>query len=109
MKKKRDELERETEPEGGATPTEAAEAPTKPESTRQPAALHTVPNGDGWANNIIVGRESERYSTHTLKDNAVDVGRKEAMRRKIEHVIHGADGTIQERNSYGNDPSHRPG
>jgi hypothetical protein len=33
----------------------------------------------------------------------------EARRRQTEHVIHNQDRSIGERNSYGNDPAHRPG
>jgi hypothetical protein len=32
-----------------------------------------------------------------------------AIRRKVEHLVHKRDGTIGERNSYGNDPPSRPG
>ena len=32
-----------------------------------------------------------------------------AQKTKVEHHIHKLDGTIGERNSYGNDPNHRPG
>jgi hypothetical protein len=39
----------------------------------------------------------------------VSVGRTEARRRETEHVIHREDGSIEDRNSYGNDPVHRPG
>lgn len=38
------------------------------------------------------------------KDQAVQAGRDLARDRQVEHVIHGTDGRIHERNSYGNDP-----
>jgi hypothetical protein len=47
--------------------------------------------------------------THDTKAAAVAAGRDEARRRRTEHVIHNEDGTIGERNSYGNDPRDRPG
>ena len=43
------------------------------------------------------------------KETAVPAGRKEAIERKTEHTIHNADGTIGQKNSYGNDPPERKG
>ena len=64
--------------------------------------IHTVPVDNGWANK----REGEdRYfSRHAAKEDAVDAGRAAARNDKVEHLIHRQDGTIGERNSYGNDP-----
>ncbi len=64
--------------------------------------VHTVPHNDGWANR----REgSERVSnTAPTKDAAERQGRDMARRDGVEHLIHRRDGTIGERNSYGNDP-----
>ena len=64
--------------------------------------VHTVPHGDGWANR----REgSDRVSkTFDRKATAEEAGRATARRDKTEHLVHRKDGTIGERNSYGNDP-----
>lgn len=64
--------------------------------------VHTVKHGDGWANR----REgSERVSsTHRTQAEAAKEGREAAKRDKTEHFIHGEDGKIRERNSYGSDP-----
>ena len=64
--------------------------------------IHTVPSEDGWANR----REgSERAtSTHGTKAEAQAAGRTAAKKDGVEHLIHRKDGTIGERNSYGNDP-----
>ncbi len=64
--------------------------------------VHTVPHGDGWANR----REgSQRVSnTFSTKAEAQAAGRDMARRDGVEHIIHNKDGTISERNSYGNDP-----
>ena len=64
--------------------------------------IHTVKHGDGWANR----REgSERVSsTHRTQAAAAKAGRTVAKREGTEHYIHGEDGQIRERNSYGNDP-----
>jgi len=71
-------------------------------------AIHTVPAGDdGWA----VTREGpgQPISTHATKGDAESAGRELARAERAEHIIHNADGTIGERNSYGNDPASRPG
>ena len=64
--------------------------------------VHTVPNpdGSGWVNEIN-GRVT---SHHRTQSNAIEEGRHEAIQRHTEHVIHGTDGRIREKNSYGNDP-----
>ncbi|MGH3848943.1 MAG: DUF2188 domain-containing protein [Pseudonocardiaceae bacterium] len=64
--------------------------------------VHTVPHGDGWANR----REgSDKVSkTFDTKRDAQAAGRDTAEREKTEHVIHKQDGTIGEKNTYGNDP-----
>lgn len=61
-----------------------------------------MPHGNGWANR----REgSDRVSkTFPTKSDAQAAGRETARNDKTEHVIHKKDGTIGERNSYGNDP-----
>lgn len=63
--------------------------------------VHTVYRGGIWVNEI----EGEgQLSSHVTKQEAVAAGREAARARRTEHVIHNADGTIAERNSYGNDP-----
>lgn len=68
----------------------------------QEAPVHTVPHGDGWANR---GEGSDRVSkTFDSKVEAQAAGRRTAQNDKTEHLVHKKDGTIGERNSYGNDP-----
>ncbi len=64
--------------------------------------VHTVPHGDGWANR----REGSKRVSKTFdrKAEAQGAGRLTAKRDKTEHIIHKKDGSIGERNSYGNDP-----
>jgi hypothetical protein len=64
--------------------------------------VHTVPNpdGNGWINKY----GGDQVSRHRTKDNAVDRGRDIARDHQTEHTIHRKDGTIGEKNSYGNDP-----
>ena len=52
---------------------------------------------------------SEFGGSHSTNEDAVATGRARAQQYKTEHVIHNQDGTISERNSYGNDPASRPG
>lgn len=67
--------------------------------------MHTVPSGSGWADKV----NGQSVSEHRRKALAEAVGRKEAIHRETEHVIHKRGGEIGERNSYGNDPKSRPG
>ena len=70
--------------------------------------VHTVNRNGRWEN-TIEGDDGAVSASQETKAAVVAAGRAEAMRRKTEHVIHRADGSIEERNSYGNDPRHRPG
>lgn len=69
--------------------------------------LHTVWKREQWINELEGG--SEFGGAHATKEAAVEAGRVRAMADKTEHVIHNQDGTIGERNSYGNDPASSPG
>ena len=69
--------------------------------------VHTVYKNAQWTN-VIEGDEGT-IGTFDTKEAAVGAGRKRAIDRKTEHVIHNLDGVISERNSYGNDPAQAPG
>lgn len=71
--------------------------------------IHTVHRSatSDWANEVEGA--SRASSVHATKAEAVKRGRELAIAAKTEHVIHKMDGTIAERNSYGNDPPSRPG
>lgn len=64
--------------------------------------VHVVPHDDGWA----VRREgNERSSSvHDTQRDAIDAAREAARRDQSELFIHGKDGKIRDRDSYGNDP-----
>lgn len=64
---------------------------------------HVVPSkGQGWAvKKSGAVRASRSFET---KDAAVKYGRSISRNEKTELYIHKKDGTIQNRNSYGNDP-----
>lgn len=68
-------------------------------------AVHTVPSGSGWANRV----NGRTVSEHRKKEPAEAAGRREAIQRDTEHVIHNTGGEIGRRNSYGNDPKDRKG
>lgn len=62
---------------------------------------HVVPLGNGWA----VKREgSKKFTVITeTQRNAITVAREIAKNSKSELVIHGRDGKIRDKDSYGND------
>lgn len=64
--------------------------------------IHTVATDDGWANRRDGAQRAS--STHDTKAEAQAAGRDAAKKDGVEHLIHKKDGTIGEKNSYGNDP-----
>jgi len=70
--------------------------------------VHTVHRDGRWMNSIE-GDQAPLPDNFETKEEAVGAGRLEARRRQTEHVIHDQDGTVGERNSYGDDPPMRPG
>jgi hypothetical protein len=64
---------------------------------------HVVPLGHGWA---VKKEGSDRHTIITAtKKEAVTVARDIARNQRSELVIHGRDGRIQDKDSYGNDPN----
>lgn len=64
--------------------------------------VHVVPHPEGWAVKIE-GNERSSFVRGT-KQEALDVGRDRARSDKVELVIHGKNGQIQDKDSYGSDP-----
>ncbi|PAD36595.1 DUF2188 domain-containing protein [Terribacillus saccharophilus] len=64
---------------------------------------HTAPDGNNSWQVKKEGAIRASGSFDTQKE-AMDYGKKLAKQNKGEHVIHGRDGRIRERDSYGNDP-----
>ena len=64
---------------------------------------HVVPSKDGgWD---VKGEGNSKSTAHTdTKQEAIDKGREIAKNQHSELVIHGKDGRIQDKDSYGNDP-----
>ncbi len=65
--------------------------------------VHVVPHEGGWA----VEREGNQRpsSVHRTQAEAEQVGRTTARRDQTEFNLHGRDGQIREKDSYGNDPN----
>jgi uncharacterized protein YdaT len=63
---------------------------------------HVIPLGNGWA---VKGEGSKKFTviTETQRD-AITVAREIAKNNRSELVIHGKDGKIRDKDSYGNDP-----
>lgn len=63
---------------------------------------HVVPTGNKWSvRRAGASRASAVYGTQR---EAIEAARDLARRQKTELYIHGSDGRIRERSSYGNDP-----
>lgn len=68
---------------------------------------HVVPHDNGWA---VKPEGGERASSvHENQEEAVERATELARNQKSEVLVHGQDGTIRSRNSYGNDPRRTPG
>ena len=63
---------------------------------------HVVPTKDGWA----VKRAGSQKATKVFgtQQEAIDRGRQIARNQQSELLIHGRDGRIREKNTYGRDP-----
>lgn len=63
---------------------------------------HVVPLGNGWA---VKKEGSDKFTviTETQRD-AITIAREIARNNRSELVIHGRDGRIRDKDSYGNDP-----
>ncbi len=68
--------------------------------------VHTVHRDGAWFSEVG-GQQVGGSFDH--KDAAASAGREEAIARRTEHHIHGLDGQVHEKNSYGNDPGNVPG
>ena len=63
---------------------------------------HVVPHKDGWA---VRGEGNEKVtSISPTQLQAIEEGRKIAQHKQAELVIHGRDGKIRDKDSFGRDP-----
>ena len=64
--------------------------------------IHVVPHEEGWATKK---EGAERAgSVFDNKADAVEQAREQARRERVDIIIHGRNGRIQDSDSYGNDP-----
>jgi hypothetical protein len=63
---------------------------------------HVVPHGHDWA---IRGEGNDKLtSVHGTQGEAIDAAREIARNQHSELFIHGRDGRIRDRDSFGHDP-----
>ena len=65
------------------------------------ANIHVVPAGNEWAVETAGGADRTMFFT---QEEAIAAGTERAKRDKVELLIHGLDGRIRARNSFGHDP-----
>ena len=63
---------------------------------------HVVPSNNQWA--VKGAGNIKATSLHEKQSDAISAAREIAKNQKSEALIHGANGQIRARNSYGNDP-----
>lgn len=68
---------------------------------------HVVPNRNGWA--VRKAGAAKASKVFRTQKEAIAAATKIAKTQKTEVYIHGQNGRIRERNSYGNDPRSRKG
>jgi hypothetical protein len=63
---------------------------------------HVVPHDRGWA---VKGEGNSRASSvHETQAQAIEAARQTAINQKTEVLIHGRNGQIRARDSFGSDP-----
>ena len=69
--------------------------------------VHVLKQDDGWV--VRVEGLGRNRSTHKTQREAIRAAREAARKAKTELLVHGRDGAIRARDSYGSDPRRRPG
>jgi Uncharacterized protein conserved in bacteria (DUF2188) len=64
--------------------------------------VHVVPRGEKWA--VIREGNSRASSLHDTQNHAWQTGQGMARSDKGEAFLHGQNGQIRQRNTYGHDP-----
>ena len=64
--------------------------------------IHVTPNGDKWQ--VKREKSNSPLSVHRTQAAAIDNAIPIAKRFGLEVIIHRPDGTIRDKDSYGNDP-----
>jgi hypothetical protein len=68
---------------------------------------HVVRHPEGWA--VKKSGASKATKIFDTQSEAFDFGREVAINQETELFLHGRNGQIRERNSYGNDPKSTKG
>lgn len=63
---------------------------------------HVVPHGEEWA--VKGAGNSKATSVYKTQAEAITRAREIAQNQKSELLVHGENGRIREKSSYGNDP-----
>ena len=74
----------------------------KGNSAMSKSGQHVVPNAGGWS--VKRAGATRATSTHATQAEAVKAATQIARNQGTELYVHGKDGRIRERNSYGKDP-----
>ena len=69
--------------------------------------VHVATQGDKWA--VKEEGSKQASSTHLTQSAAITAGRTQAKRNRAELLVHGRNGRIRERRTYGRDPRHSKG
>lgn len=64
--------------------------------------VHVVPSDQGWR--VEIAADGRARSVHRTQAEARAAAREIARRNRRELFLHGRDGQIRERNTYGKDP-----
>lgn len=63
---------------------------------------HVIPRDGSWA--VRSAGSTRASSTHATQKAAIQKARQKAQKQGSEMIIHGRDGKIRDRSSYGSDP-----
>lgn len=66
-------------------------------------SVHVVPHSGSWA--VKTSGASKAAKVTSTQSEAINHATKMAKNNKSELIIHGRDGTIRSKDSYGNDPN----
>lgn len=69
--------------------------------------VHVVPSDRGWR--VEIEGTGGARSTHQTQAEAAQTGRRIARQNKAELLIHGRDGKVRDRSTYGHDPRRTKG
>jgi len=64
--------------------------------------VHVMPSADGWR--VQIEGTGGARSTHRTQAEAARTARRIARQNKKELLIHGRNGQVRERSTYGHDP-----